>query len=245
MRISILIFIYTVHFAYLKVYTKFENTGSNRSWEIYDRNFHWRERKMNKKRTDKQYVAVFSYTIQLITINLCTKFQNPNSSSCWEIFDEKSLQKDKPTHEQTNIITEKAKTIYSLYTSYLGNNIHADYIVRRFMLISWRYCKLLTRNYVFLKFLFQTIVLQFNYKYLRRVSFQCQSNKDIDDSNDPNKQITLHCHFLRHICMIPFPLSSKTWNLLSKICNMSSSTRTQSSWTSNGLSSYDGPNGSP
>ena len=30
-RISILIFIYTIQFAYLKVYTKFENTGSNRS----------------------------------------------------------------------------------------------------------------------------------------------------------------------------------------------------------------------
>ena len=30
-RISILISIYTVHFAFLKVYTKFENTGSNRS----------------------------------------------------------------------------------------------------------------------------------------------------------------------------------------------------------------------
>ena len=30
-RISILIFIYTIHFAYLKVYTKFENIGSNRS----------------------------------------------------------------------------------------------------------------------------------------------------------------------------------------------------------------------
>ena len=30
-RISILIFIYIIHFAYLKVYTKFENTGSNRS----------------------------------------------------------------------------------------------------------------------------------------------------------------------------------------------------------------------
>ena len=28
MRISILIPIYTVHFAFLKVYTKFENTGS-------------------------------------------------------------------------------------------------------------------------------------------------------------------------------------------------------------------------
>ena len=48
MRISILISIYTVHFAYLKVYTKFENTGSNRNGEICDRNFHWRERKMNK-----------------------------------------------------------------------------------------------------------------------------------------------------------------------------------------------------
>ena len=47
-RISILISIYTVHFAILKMYTKFENTGSNRSWEICDRNFHWRERKMKK-----------------------------------------------------------------------------------------------------------------------------------------------------------------------------------------------------
>ena len=36
---SILIFIYTIHFDYLKVYTKFENTGSNRSREICDRNF--------------------------------------------------------------------------------------------------------------------------------------------------------------------------------------------------------------
>ena len=48
MRISILISIYTVHIAFLKVYTKFENNGSNRSLEICDRNFHWRERKMNK-----------------------------------------------------------------------------------------------------------------------------------------------------------------------------------------------------
>ena len=32
LRISILIFTYTVHFAYLKVYTKFYNTGSNRSF---------------------------------------------------------------------------------------------------------------------------------------------------------------------------------------------------------------------
>ena len=47
-RISIFIFIYTIQYACLKVYTKFENTGSNRSWEICDRNFHWTERKMNK-----------------------------------------------------------------------------------------------------------------------------------------------------------------------------------------------------
>ena len=53
MRISILIPIYTVHFPILKVYTKFENTGSNRNLEICDGNFHWRERKMNKG-TDKQ-----------------------------------------------------------------------------------------------------------------------------------------------------------------------------------------------
>ena len=53
----------------------------------------------------------FLNTIQLITIKLCTKFQNPNSSSCWEIvYRKKSLQ--------TNIITEKAKTMYPLYTSY-------------------------------------------------------------------------------------------------------------------------------
>ena len=31
------------------------------------------------------------YTIQLITIKLCTKFQNPNSSSCLEIFDGKNV----------------------------------------------------------------------------------------------------------------------------------------------------------
>ena len=83
MRIRILIFVYTIHFAYLKGYAKFENTGSNRSREICDRSFYWRERKRTNKATDKQYVAVFfCHTIQLITIKFCTKFQNPNTSSC-------------------------------------------------------------------------------------------------------------------------------------------------------------------
>ena len=58
MSFSILIFIYTIDLAHLKVYTRFENTGSNRSQDICDRNFHWRERKMNKLKSDKQYVAV-------------------------------------------------------------------------------------------------------------------------------------------------------------------------------------------
>ena len=86
MRISILISIYTVQFAILKMYTKFENTGSNRSWEICDRLI-------------SNMWLFFCYTIQLITIKLCTKFQSPNPSSCWEIFDgKKSLQ----TNRQTN-----------------------------------------------------------------------------------------------------------------------------------------------
>ena len=48
MSFSNFIFIYTIHLAYLKMFTKFKNTGSNRSGEIIDRNFYWRERKMNK-----------------------------------------------------------------------------------------------------------------------------------------------------------------------------------------------------
>ena len=43
-----LISIYTKYFAHLTVYTEIENTGFNRNREICNRNFHWRERKMNK-----------------------------------------------------------------------------------------------------------------------------------------------------------------------------------------------------
>ena len=46
----------------------------------------------------------FCYTIQFITIKLCTKFQNPNQTSCWEIFDEKK-------NCDRNFIGEKEKTI--------------------------------------------------------------------------------------------------------------------------------------
>ena len=36
MRIGILIFIYTKHFAYLKVYTKFHNPKASSCWENFD-----------------------------------------------------------------------------------------------------------------------------------------------------------------------------------------------------------------
>ena len=65
MSISIFNFIYTIHLAYLKVYTKFENTGSNRSWEICDErsateNFIGEKGKWINKGIDKQYVAILS-----------------------------------------------------------------------------------------------------------------------------------------------------------------------------------------
>ena len=104
MRISILISIYTVHFAILKMYTKFENTDSNRSWEILWQKF-LLERKKNEqiKGLISNMWLFFCYTIQLITIKLCTKFQSPNPSSCWEIFDgKKSLQTNRQTNRQTD-----------------------------------------------------------------------------------------------------------------------------------------------
>ena len=58
MRISILIFIYTIHFAYLKVYTQFENSGYNRSWAIVTEISIGEKAKWLNKETDKQYVAV-------------------------------------------------------------------------------------------------------------------------------------------------------------------------------------------
>ena len=143
--ISILIFIYTIHLAYLKMSTKYHNpkasscwenwqkcpyvlyrsdrrkienmkkkakwafklafifhlhnvvslpegvhkikkkTCSNRCWEICDRNFIGIIKKWTIKETDKQYVAAFYYTIKLITIKLCTKFENTGSNRRWEI----------------------------------------------------------------------------------------------------------------------------------------------------------------
>ena len=45
---STFIFFPTISLAPLKVYTKFEDSGCNRSWEFCDKKFYWRERKMDK-----------------------------------------------------------------------------------------------------------------------------------------------------------------------------------------------------
>ena len=37
-----------IYLALLKVYTKFEDSGCNTSWEFCDEKFYWRERKMDK-----------------------------------------------------------------------------------------------------------------------------------------------------------------------------------------------------
>ena len=77
MRISTLIFIYTIHFAYLKVYTKFHNPKSSSCWENSNEKcplktlapigteksateiFIGEKEKWINKETDMQYVAVF------------------------------------------------------------------------------------------------------------------------------------------------------------------------------------------
>ena len=48
-----------------------------------------KKEKWINKGTDKQYVADSFYTVQLVIPNVCTKFQNPKSSSSLEIFDRK------------------------------------------------------------------------------------------------------------------------------------------------------------
>ena len=52
-------------------------------YEIFDRNFHIERKKNEQIKGLISNMWLFScYTIQLITIKLCTKFQNPNPSSC-------------------------------------------------------------------------------------------------------------------------------------------------------------------
>ena len=65
------VFCPTIYLATLNMYTKFEDPGSQRSREISNKIFAWRERKM----------LILFYTIHEVIPNICTKFQNPRCSS--------------------------------------------------------------------------------------------------------------------------------------------------------------------
>ena len=61
---SNVVFFYTIFFNPLYVYTKFENAGSHRSWEICDEKFNWRERKNGQiKVMIGMRILILSYTI--------------------------------------------------------------------------------------------------------------------------------------------------------------------------------------
>ena len=70
----------------------------------------------------------FCYTIQLITIKLCNKFQNPNSSSCREIFDRKNVHmyyirvkegKNEKLKKEGKIRISILISIYTVHFAYL------------------------------------------------------------------------------------------------------------------------------
>ena len=119
MMVSILIFIYTIHFTYLRSDGR-KKLKKKAKWTLASlfsitqyTSPTWRctqnlktlapieaekseteifigeKEKWTNKASDMPYVTVLRYTVQFITIKLSTKFQNLNSSICWEIFDKK------------------------------------------------------------------------------------------------------------------------------------------------------------
>ena len=59
-----------------------------------------------------------SYTIQQVIPNICTKFQNPMSSSSWEIFDEKKVYTQTPSHTHERCYWKDKNYIPPLYQGY-------------------------------------------------------------------------------------------------------------------------------
>ena len=53
----------------------------------------------------------------------------PNFKILSQVVSEKSLTEKKLTDTQTNILTEKAKTIYPLYTSYTGGITMVKFVI--------------------------------------------------------------------------------------------------------------------
>ena len=86
MRISTLIFIYTIHFAYLKVYTKLvaEKTLTKNALMCY---IGVTEGKIVKEGKMSFSIFIFFYTIQLAYLKVYTKFQNTGSNRSREMCD--------------------------------------------------------------------------------------------------------------------------------------------------------------
>ena len=127
MTISILISIYTVHFAFLKVYTNIL-----KHWfQLELRNL--RQKFPLDKKKNEQIKGLISIMWLFFLHNSSLSSFVPNFRILTQVVAEKSLTEkkftdrktDRQTDRQTNIITdkaEKAKTIYPLYTSYRGYN---------------------------------------------------------------------------------------------------------------------------
>ena len=86
MKISILIFIYTLHFAYLKVYTKnFIILNQVVAEKTLTKNVHMcylgvTEGKIVKEDKLSFSIFIFIYTIHLAYLKVYTKFENTGSS---------------------------------------------------------------------------------------------------------------------------------------------------------------------
>ena len=99
MRISLLIFIYIIHFPYMKGYKKFENTGSNRSREICEKF------SLERKKNEQIKVLISNMWLFFVTqYNSSLSSFVPNFRILTQVFAEKSL-------------TERKKCPYVLYKS--------------------------------------------------------------------------------------------------------------------------------
>ena len=110
MRKSILNFIYTIHYAYLKVYTNLKTLAPIGVEKSVTEISIGKKEKITNKGTNLQYVAVFvtQYKSSLSSFV-------PNFRILSQVVAEKSLTEK--VYKQTSIVTEKAKTSYPLYTS--------------------------------------------------------------------------------------------------------------------------------
>ena len=122
-RISILISIYTVHFAYLKVMQNFKTLAPLRA----EKSVTEISIGENENEQIKGLISVMGlFVVTQYNSSLSSfvpKFRIITKVVAEKSLTEKSLQQ---TNKQTNIVTEKAKTIYPLYTSYRGGGGGGD-----------------------------------------------------------------------------------------------------------------------